>query len=126
MKASWKTERVVFSDCYLNIGSELDSDDDSEPSSDLDSDIDLFGPTYSISYLSFRGTGSMIENNWKEQSDKFKRIIKAISLSTLKFSLKTLDVCDWGLLVSNVKKMLKDFDMEQVKVVQDYGLSIDE
>ena len=60
MKASWKTERVVFSDCYLNIGQELDSDDDSEPSSDLDSDIDLFCPTYSISYLSFRGTGSML------------------------------------------------------------------
>ena len=74
IKAACNSERIVFCCCSL----------------DLDSDIDISDPDYKTTYLSFRGTGH--KSKWKSNPSRLKRILKAISLSSLKTSLQTLDV----------------------------------
>ena len=91
---------------------------------EFNSDIDISGPDYKTTYLSFRHTGS--ESNWSSFPSRLKRILKAISLSSLKTSLKNLDVYNWELEVGEVKGMLKEFNLEHVKVVQENGLSLNE
>ena len=108
IKAGCNSDRIVICYCFL----------------DFDSDIDISGPEYKTTYLSFRGTGN--ESNWISNPSRLKRILKAISLSSFKTSLKTLDVYDWKLEVSKVKEMLKEFNLEHVKVVQESGMSINE
>ena len=108
IKAGCNSDRIVFYLCLL----------------DVDSDIDISGPDYKTTYLSFRGTGSC--SNWISNPIMLERILKAISLSSLKTSLQTLDVQNWGLGVSQVEWMLKGFNLEHVKVVQENGLSLEE
>ena len=74
IKAGCNSHRIVFCFCLL----------------DLDSDIDISGPEYKTTYLSFRGTGNY--SNWKSNQSRLKMMLKAISLSSLKTSLQTLDV----------------------------------
>ena len=92
---------------------------------DLDSDIDISGPTYSTSYLSFRWFGYVSKKNWKSNPDGLSRIVKAISLSSLKDSLKTLDVYNWGVDVKTVQNKLKEFSLDHINVVEENINSID-
>ena len=108
IKAAFNSDRIVFYACLL----------------DFDSDIDISGPDYKTTYLSFRWTGC--HSNWSSSPSKLKRILKAISLCSLKTSLQTLDVEGCKLKVSEVKGMLKEFNLEHVKVVIEDGKSLDE
>ena len=108
IKAACNSDRIVFCFCLL----------------DFDSDIDISGPHYKTTYLSFRGTGN--ESKWRSNPSRLKRILKAISLSSLKISLQTLDIYKWGLEVFEVKCMLKEFNLEHVEVVQENDDSLDE
>ena len=92
---------------------------------DLDSDIDISGPTYSTSYLSFRWLGKNSGKNWKSNPDGLTRVVKAISLSSLKDSLKTLDVFNWGVDTKTVQNKLKEFSLDHINVVQESIGSID-
>ena len=74
IKAACNSDRIVFFWCSL----------------EFDSDIDISGPEYKTTYLSFRGTGDY--SNWGSSPSRLKSILKAISLSSLKTSLQTLDV----------------------------------
>ena len=108
IKAGCNSDRIVFLACYL----------------DFDSDIDISGPEYKTTYLSFRGTG--YHSNWNSHPSRLKRMLKAISLCSLKTSLQTLDVYKWELFVNEVEEMLKEFNLEHVKVVKEKGMSLDE
>ena len=108
IKAACNSDRIVIRWCSL----------------DFDSDIDISGPDYKTTYLSFRWTGN--KSNWSSSPSRLKRILKAISLSSLKTSLQTLDVRSWDLEVSKVEEMLKEFNLEHVKVVQENIMSLDE
>ena len=108
IKAGCNSDRIVFYWCYL----------------DFDSDIDISGPEYKTTYLSFRFTGNC--SNWSSSPSRLKSILKSISLCSLKTSLQTLDVHGWGLEVSKVKEMLKEFNLEHVKIVQEDVNSLDE
>ena len=108
IKAGCNSDRIVFRGCLLG----------------LDSDLDISGPDYKTTYLSFRCTGDY--SDWSWNPSRLKRIVKAISLSSLKDSLETLDVESWGLEVSEVEAMLKEFNLEHVIVVQEKDMSIDE
>ena len=108
IKAGCNSDRIVFWGCSL----------------DFDSDIDISGPNYKTTYLSFRLTGNC--SNWSSNPSRLKRMLKAISLSSLKTSLQTLDVYKWGLEVSEVEGMLKEFNLEHVKVVEEDGYSLNE
>ena len=92
---------------------------------DLDSDIDISGPTYSTTYLSFRLLGDNSGKNWNSNPDGLTRIIKAISLSSLKDSLETLDVYSWGVDVKTVQNKLKEFRLDHINVVEENIGSID-
>ena len=103
MKASANSDRIVFNICQI----------------DLSSDIDLSGPEYRTTYLSFMGVGNRKVNDWKTHPEKLKRIIKAISLCSLKDSLKTLNVRKWDVSVKTVEEMLKEFKLEGIQVIED-------
>ena len=74
IKAACNSDRIVFFACLL----------------DFDSDINISGPEYKTTYLSFRYTGNC--SNWSSSPSRLKRMLKAISLCSLKTSLQTLDV----------------------------------
>ena len=99
IKAGCNSHRIWFCSCLF----------------DFDSDIDISGPDYKTSFLSFRDTG--FQSKWGSSPSRLKSILKAISLSSLKTSLQVLDVYEWGLGVSKVKEMLKEFNLEHVIVV---------
>ena len=100
-KASYKTSRVIFS--WSKI--------------DLSSDLDLEGPEYSISYLGFNQTGEEHGNNWKNQPEKFERLIKAISMTSMKSSIETINIFKCGLNIEEVKTIFSNYDMESVNVI---------
>ena len=81
---------------------------------DWDNDFDFSGPQYYTSYLSFYGWGSNYSNNWSTNPEKLGRIIKAISLCSMKDSLQTLNVAYWGVSVQKVKEMLSVNGMPNV------------
>ena len=103
MKASANSDRVVF--CRSQI--------------DLSSDIDLSGPHYNISCLTFFGGGGRKENDWMFHPELVERLIKAISLCSMKDSLKTLKVCEWDIEVEEVEDMLKKHNLNNVQVVEE-------
>ena len=83
---------------------------------DLSSDIDLSGPNYNTSYLLFDRVGYRKENYWQSHPEQLERVIKAISLSSMKDSLKGLSVHDWGIEVEEVEEMMKKYKLDNVRV----------
>ena len=75
-KASSNSSRLII--CYSKL--------------DWDNDFDFSGPHYSTNYLCFRNWGNNHDNNWSTNPEKLGRIIKAISLCSMKDSLQTLNV----------------------------------
>ena len=86
---------------------------------DLSSDIDLSGPEYKTTYLSFWETGNKKVNEWKTHPERLKRVIKAISLCSLKDSLKILNVRLCDVAVKTVKEMLNEFKLDGIQVIDD-------
>ena len=93
---------------------------------DLSSDIDLSGSEYATTYLSFTCVGNRKENDWKSHPERLKRLIKAISLCSLKDSLKTLNVCESDIEVKTVEEMLKEFKLESIQVIEDKIYALNE
>ena len=85
---------------------------------DWDNDFDFSGPNYNTTYLSFNGCGNNHGNNWYSNPEKLGRIIKAISMSSMKDSLQTLDVDDCGVSDQKVKEMLSTHGMANVQYVK--------
>ena len=81
---------------------------------DWDNEFDFSGPKYSIDYLSFRNWGNNHGNNWSSNPEKLERIIKAISLCSMKDSLKTLNVCQCRVSVEKAKELLSNYGMPNV------------
>ena len=108
IKAGCNSDRIVLCTCFLDFNSEMD----------------ISGPEYKTTYLSFRFTGGY--SNWSYDASRLKKILKAISLCSLKTSLQTLDVYGWGFEVSEVEGMLKEFNLEHVKVVRETDWSLGE
>ena len=81
---------------------------------DWDSDFDFSGPEYKNTYLSFGSWGISHGNNWSSNPEKLGRIIKAISLCSMKDSLQTLNVHRCGVSVQKVMEMLSVNGMSNV------------
>ena len=110
VKASYNCDRVVFYESQI----------------DLSSDIDLSGPHYCTSYLSFFFVGRLEENSWSSHPEQLERVIKAISLCSMKDSIKTLDVCDWDIGVWEVFQMLRKYELYNVQVIDKYVYPLDD
>ena len=93
---------------------------------DLSSDIDLSGPEYKTTYLSFTYVGNQKENDWENQPERLKRVIKAISLCSLKDSLKTINVFNSDVEVETVEEMLKEFKLDGIQVIEDLIVPLNE
>ena len=109
-KASANWDRVVF--CESQI--------------DLSSEIDLSSPDYNTSYLSFFGVGELNENSWSSHPERLERIIKAISLCSMKDSLKIINVCGWGIEAKEVEEMLGKYKLDNVQVIEKFKLRLKE
>ena len=83
---------------------------------DWDNDFDFSGPEYKTDYLSFNGWGNNHGNNWSANPEKLGRIIKAFSLCSMKESLQTLNVYDWGVSVQKTKEMLSTHGMANIQL----------
>ena len=83
---------------------------------DWDNDFDFSGPNYNTSYLSFRNWGNYIGDNWSANPEKLGRIIKAISLCSMKDSLQTLNVNNCGVSVQKAKELLSAHEMASVQL----------
>ena len=90
---------------------------------DLDSDVDISGPKYSTSCLSIIDLGYYSELSEESKSEILHRIIKAISLSSLKDSLKTLDFSAWKVDEYEIQKKLKEFNLEHINVIAKWHLN---
>ena len=97
-KASFNSSRLIIKNSKL----------------DWDNDFDFSGPHYKTTYLSFGNWGINHDNNWSSNPEKLGRIIRAISLSSMKDSLQTLNVWSCGVSVQKVKEMLSTHGMPNV------------
>ena len=110
MKSSSNSDRIVIWACQI----------------DLSSDIDLSGPDYKTTYLSFWWVGDRKENDWKNHPERLKKVIKAISMCSLKDSLKTINVRLSDVSVKTVEEMLKEFKLDGIQVIDDWIYALDE
>ena len=85
----------------------------------LSSDIDLSGPHYNTSFLSFNHIGIRKENEQESSPERLERVIKAISLCSLKDSLKSINVYEWGIGVKEVEEILENYKLENVRVIEE-------
>ena len=81
-----------------------------------DSDFDFSGSHYSTTHLSFDWWGINHGNNWSANPEKLGRIIKAISLCSMKDSLQTLNVYNCGVTKQKVEEMLSASGMSNVQL----------
>ena len=82
---------------------------------DWENDFDFSGPHYNTTYLSFSWWGKNHDNNWSANPEKLGRIIKAISLCSMKDSLQTLSVYYCGVSVQKAKELLSAYGMANVQ-----------
>ena len=83
---------------------------------DWNNDFDFSGPEYNTTFLSFGLWGNGHGNNWNTNPEKLGRIIKAISLSSMKDSLQTLNVYDCGVTIEKTKEMLSTHGLSNVQL----------
>ena len=83
---------------------------------DWDNDFDFSGPDYNTNYLSFCDWGDCHGNNWSTNPEKLGRIIKAISLCSMKDSLQTLNVTGCGVSVQKTRELLSTHGMENIQL----------
>ena len=110
VRASSNSNWVEFSICQI----------------DLSSDIDFSGPEYKTSYLSLWWIGNQAENDWKNHPDRLKRVLKAISMCSLKDSLKTMNIRNSGFDIKTVEDMLTEFKLGNIKITKDVDYALDE
>ena len=83
---------------------------------DWDNDFDFSGPHYNTTYLSFANWETNHGNNWNSNAEKLGRIIKAISLCSMKDSLQTLNVTGCGVSIQEAKELLSAHEMNNVQL----------
>ena len=82
----------------------------------LESALHFSGPTYNLKTISFASWGTAHRNMWAKKPENFNRIIKAIAESSLRDSLETIGIFEWGITVKTVKKMLIDYQIDHINV----------
>ena len=86
---------------------------------DWDQDFDFKGPFYNIKYFGLPLWGDHSEDGWSTAPDKLRRIIKAISESSMKQTIRTINVPACGVSVQKVKDFLNLYELNDVKVAEE-------
>ena len=80
-------------------------------------DFDFSGPKYKTSYLGVPFCGDSDNWKWSDHPERLESFIKAISNSTLKFSLTTLNISGCDVPLTSVNDLLVDYDLTKLEVV---------
>jgi hypothetical protein len=70
-----------------------------------------------IQEISFYGCGTISSNSWASHPEKLWSILEAISDSKLKYSLKKLDMRNWGLKNEEIASKLNSFGMNNLELM---------
>lgn len=84
---------------------------------DVDDDLDFTGPVYKTSYISFAYTGDGNYSNWVAPWTAFRKIAEAMSKTSLKDSLNTVNVHTCTIGVADAQQILVDNGFNNVQVV---------
>ena len=120
------TKEVYFH--YMNISkeeleeifkacSQVDKLTISNSKLDLSSKLDIKGAKYTMQHLSFRWCGRNHSNNWSSKSERFRRLVKYMSKTSLLYSLKTINIFCCGITKDSTIQILEEFKMGNVKIV---------
>ena len=82
---------------------------------DCSSEFDFAGPDYNVQYLGL----IYCKDKYNDRLLNISRIIKAISESSMKFSLKTLNLFKCNLHTQTVKDLLVKYEMEHVELIDE-------
>ena len=88
---------------------------------DWEQDFDFKGPVYNIKYFGLPFWGDFSEDGWSSAPDKLRRIIKAISESSMKETLGTINLYQCGVSVEKIKDFLTFYELNDVKVVEEHN-----
>ena len=83
---------------------------------DCSSDFDFAGPNYKTKYFELKQCGDCVGEGWSEDHTKLERIIKAISKTNMRLSLKLMNVWECGLDKVTVENLLDKYVLTQVQV----------
>ena len=102
IKACSNSERIVFRGWIIA----------------LDRELNFSGPKYKTRYLSFDSTGWNFGNDWRNNPDKYRRILKAISEWELKYSLKCINLyaCDFD--EDYTQELLLQYDISHISIIE--------
>ena len=66
--------------------------------------------------LNFEKTGQKKSSNWEEYPQRFKNLMKAVSLSDIKNSLQNIDITDCGISQEEGQSILEDIGMRNLEI----------
>jgi hypothetical protein len=101
VKSSAKCQRLSITSCTI----------------DGDEEYDFSGPKFVISYLNLRCWGCSAYNKWESNPHRFENIIKGISKSGLKDSLKKLNIYDCDIEKDKVEEVLDQYGLKDKIIV---------
>ena len=83
------------------------------------SDFDFSGPNYITNYFALSLCRDNMKDGWSADPTKLERIIKAISLTTMKLSLNTFNVFKSGVSKVIMENMLAKYGMRKINVIEE-------
>ena len=87
---------------------------------DCSCNFDFGGYNYNTEYFGLLDCGDKVGDNWSSYPSKLEQIIYAISDSSMKKSLKTLNVYNCGVKAKTIEKLLKQYKFKSVTVIEEY------
>ena len=97
---------MVFEDCKLP-GEQIT----------LDSKVNS-----NIHRLVFYDTGKRENSNWEDYPERFENLMRAVSKSSIKESLKVIEIEDCGVTIDKGELIMESLGMDDVEVtLQDYS-----
>ena len=84
---------------------------------DLDTNLDFSTDiTYNITLLCLGSSGRKNRSHWANNKGELRKIVKAISESTLKDSLEEINIYNCGVTISEVEQMLIYEGVSTIKI----------
>ena len=86
---------------------------------DCEQQLDFSGATYTMSSLSFSGCGTIQDNKWENNENRFINLMKGIANSGLKHSLATIDIRQCGVSNERVQAIMQENEISSIQTIKD-------
>jgi len=100
-KGSVNSDRLVLRGCKI----------------DTDADLNFSGPDYKTSYISFAYTGHPNSSKWVSPWATFRKVAEAMGRTSLKDTLKTINVYNCSMSITEAKLVMADSGFNNVEVI---------